>query len=327
MKPLKLLCILSGDDYAIISKCDRSVQFRFAIIGTFVFFIFIICFASSILTFTRLFQSIVLGVPFSLFFAWMITNLYLLLLYTLTRSSLPRRESPVANFFSIGVRIAFICFIAIMVSKPVELLIYEGPLKKDVENYKRDLLTSYTKKVDTLLANQSASIVAGADGPNELTVARREYLLASMSATVAKSNFYIQRIIILNNNYPSCWVVTLLGVLIFIAPGFVKTRLISEALFAMKKDIEVSLVVREYKQFRSVHSEITLANVKLDFKGSLFDAEPFRQKMLSDKFEARYKFLADHQEHFQDPPFNTIKIEDNRVFGKEDILIEMLYNG
>ncbi|MBL0310575.1 MAG: DUF4407 domain-containing protein [Bacteroidetes bacterium] len=140
----KSLCTLSGDDYSIISRCSKDLQNRFAAIGGFVLCIFVLCFVSSYFTFKMLFQNYILGIPVSIFFSWMITNIYLLLLYTLTKNVLPHIQNARARMFSVGIRLGFICFIAIIVSKPLEALVFSNQLSSEIATYKQEQIQKYT---------------------------------------------------------------------------------------------------------------------------------------------------------------------------------------
>lgn len=87
---IRQLCVCSGEDYVIICKCRRNIRFRFALIGFFVVLICIACFISAMLFMTHLFQgATVLCFIVGAVWAMMITNLYLLVLYTITPSLLP----------------------------------------------------------------------------------------------------------------------------------------------------------------------------------------------------------------------------------------------
>jgi hypothetical protein len=318
MRVKKLLCTLSGDDYTIISRCGSRLQNRFAMIGTFVFVVFGLCFVSSYFTFTQLFQGFLLGIPAALFFAFTITNLYLLLLYTLSKNVLPHRSRIDGKIISIVLRVGFLCFIAIVVSKPLEVLMFSGVLNSEISAYKEKKLEEYTaitsRHFDGEINSLEEMIQKIKDVPTEvgaaeiekyrLIIEKRERqkrdLILKMKALVNGSNYYVQSIVILNRNYPICWVFTFLIVIVFLIPAYLKNFIsATDNYYAFKKEIETRLVQEEYDGFKNIYSEL---------------------------FKARFKKKKTLTEHFSDAPFNTVPKTDPRNFLKEEDLIAELYD-
>ena len=150
----RILCTFSGDDYSIISQSDKTIQNRFMAIGGFVTAIFAVCFISCYFTFTQLFQNYFIGIPIGLFFSYMITNIYLLLLYTLSKNSFPNNTDKASQLFSILIRVIFICFIAVIVSKPIETIIFKVPLKIDIAEYKQLQIQKYIQTTNKYFNNE-----------------------------------------------------------------------------------------------------------------------------------------------------------------------------
>jgi hypothetical protein len=318
MKFSRILCTLSGDDYSIISLCNKSIQNRFMAIGGFVSTIFALCFVSCYFTFTKLFQNFIIGIPIGIFFAYMITNIYLLLLYTLSINSFPCNIDKAAQLFSIAMRIIFIGFIAIVVSKPIETILYSGSLEREIEIYRQEQIDKYTKSTieyfDTetknlkLIIEKQKSVYSNAgfyqvENYEKLLQKKeiqRSELINSMTNLVHNSNYFIQSIVILNTKYLTCWFLTFITVVVFLFPAYLKIFLGDQSSFyETKRTIENRLVNEEYASFKT------------------------RYNLL---FQDQFKISINFSESFIDAPYNTIRKRDEREFLKEDDLISDLYN-
>ena len=314
----RILCTFSGDDYSIISQCDNSIQNRFMAIGGFVTVIFALCFVSCYFTFTKLFQNYFIGIPIGIFFAYMITNIYLLLLYTLSKNSFPCKTNKAAQLFSISIRIIFISFIAIVVSKPIETILFSSPLENEIGIYKKVQIEKYTKstveyfdaetknlkliieKQKYRYSNQETSQVANYEKLLQKKERQKDELINSMTHLVNNSNYYIQSIIILNSKYFTCWLLTFITIFIFLFPAYLKNFLGEQSFYyETKRSIENRLVKEEYASFKA------------------------RYNLL---FQEYFNRNIQFSEPFIDPPFNTIRKKDEREFLKEDDLISDLYN-
>lgn len=263
-----------------------------------------------------LFQSYAVGIPAALFFAWMITNVYLFLLYTLSKNVLPHAPATKTRVFSIACRIVFICFIAIVVSKPIEVLLFSAPLAGDIETFKKEQLEKYAVLTNeyfdgeigalkqTIEKQKKLSDGAARVEQYELLVQKRENqkreLLMRMENLVGRSNYYVRSIVILNEKYPICWFFTLLVVAVFLTPANLKNFL-GEAsnFYKCKKEIETHLIRYEYAQFKAEY-----------------------KRLLKEKYDAD----KDFSEPFADAPFNTKLKTDDREFLSEADLIAQLYN-
>ena len=111
---------LSGADYIVINQCDMLIQQRFFNVGLLVFINGIICFFSALYTF-GCFSNIILSLMISLFFTWMVSNIYVVLLTTLTKNLLPHKKEKIALLISTSIRVIFLVFIGIIISKPLEV--------------------------------------------------------------------------------------------------------------------------------------------------------------------------------------------------------------
>lgn len=117
------LCKLSGEDFAIIKQCSRDIQKYFIWIGTFVFIILICCFLSAMYFIEHLFHSKILDVGVGFVWGYIVTNMYVLLLYTITPALLPIKEKEKSEkfnlSFSLGLRIFIMSLLAIITAQPL----------------------------------------------------------------------------------------------------------------------------------------------------------------------------------------------------------------
>jgi len=307
MKLKNIFWLLSGDDVNIIAQCDKTTKNRFTAIGLLVAVIFIICFISCFFAFTHLLQNLWFGILIGLFFAGMITNIYLFLLYTLSKSGFPYIPNKTARFISVSIRLIFIAFIGIIVSKPIESLVFSDQLKKDIIIFKSEKLEKYTLRTNNFIDKEIKAYQKLLEGSNdpfyhkliENKKKKKAILLASMEKLIENSNYYIQSIIILNHKYPISWLITTIIIIMFMIPTYLKIYIDKNSIFyRTKHKIESSLVSYEYEQFKNFYNRIFIKKYELD-----------------------YKFT----EHYSDAPFNTQRKKDEVSLHHEDDLLKSLY--
>mgnify|MGYP000553936865 CR=1 FL=1 len=309
--------VLSGDDYNVVGKCNKSTQRRFTTIGVLVACIFALCFISCYFAFTKLFQNYYTGIPVGLFFAWMITNIYLFLLYTLSKTGFPYIPNKPARYVATTIRLVFIAFIAVVVSKPIESLVFSKQLALEMKSFKQDKIERYEKSTNVFFADEIAiikeliaqqkvlnNVIDEDQSANyyELIQSKeeeRDRLIKLMRTLVGKSDYYIQGMLILNTKYPICWIITLFIVIIFIIPTYLKIFIHKDGVFYKTKHyVESRLVKYEYELFKEKYREI---------------------------FRHKYDIDIQYTEHCTDAPFNTKRKIDNRTVLTEDDFLDSLY--
>lgn len=314
MKLNKFLWILSGDDLSIIEKCSKKRQARFAIIGCFVFIIFVLCFVSSYFTFTMIFHNYILGVPASIFFSWMITNIYLLLLYTLTKNVLPHKTRIGSHVFSLVLRLGFISLLAVFISKPLEVLIFSNQIENEIDTYKIEQIAKHTANTNTYFSNETHELQSLIKyqkqiNPDTITFETEMYskltsdkinTIAQFEELIKNSNYYIKGIVILNTKYPICWLFTFICVFLFLFPALMK-RLIEfdSKYYKLTKEITTKLILEEYSIFKEKYNQL---------------------------FHQKYNLSLNYTESYLDPPFNTIRKNEAENYLNEADLIKELYN-
>jgi len=88
----------------------------------------------------------------------MIANIYILLLYTLSKNLLPHISSQGAKWSSVILRMAFIGVFAMIVSKPFELLFFNSMLENDIAVYKQTEYQNGQAVVNSIYENSFAEL-------------------------------------------------------------------------------------------------------------------------------------------------------------------------
>lgn len=145
------LCFFSGEDDYIIRKCSREIQMSFAFIGAFVIAIFIGCFISAFEFSISVFnESLLPVIPFfiALVWAFLVVNLYLLLLYTISPPLLPvgknRKKNIAENIdvksdgisVSLILRLLLITLLAIVITQPLSVFHLADSIDKQLQEHK-----------------------------------------------------------------------------------------------------------------------------------------------------------------------------------------------
>lgn len=125
------LCKFSGEDYTIIQKCGNKVQFYFSLIGLLVLVILLCSFASALYFTEHLFHSVIADIGVGIVWGYIITNMYVLFLYTISPTLLPtkirkKQEVKTNQFqlsFSMGLRIFIVILLAVIIAQPLNVLI------------------------------------------------------------------------------------------------------------------------------------------------------------------------------------------------------------
>ena len=125
------LCKLSGEDYAIISKCSNKIQIYFSLIGLLVLVILLCSFASALYFTEHLFHSVIADIGVGIVWGYIVTNMYVLFLYTISPSLLPTKIRKKQNVktnqfqlsFSMGLRVFIVVLLAVIIAQPLNVLI------------------------------------------------------------------------------------------------------------------------------------------------------------------------------------------------------------
>ena len=329
MTTKQFLHILSGDDLSIIRQCNSEIQNRFALIGGLVASIIAVSFISITAAFIHFFDFWLFDVAIGLFFALMIANIYVLLLYTLSKNMLPYISSKGAKWTSITLRGLFIIVFAVIVSKPFELMFLSTILEKDIEEYRTQEFLSGETVIESIYKESIAELNwlkkrgdATAEEKLRAKQIEKQNDLDALSKKINESNFYVQQLRILNSKYLFTWFFTLFMAALFLAPVYLKYFLAEHTeYYQIKKKIETRIILEEYASFKSAY-KIFWKKYFSSLTEKPIDHRARMNIVHSEILKKNYEFEVD----YIDPPFNTIRKKDSREFSEQELLISQLYD-
>ena len=316
MKPnfwTKFFWILAAEEPQILQKCESFIQSYFIRIGRIVLINFIICFVSATYAFSQIFDNSIFDILLGLFFATTITIIYLLLLFTLSKNVLPHsEETSTEKLISIIVRIWPILLFSILISKPLEVMIFSSKINPILDEYKNELIVKNAENCK----NVSDQI---------------EY-----QNLIEQSTFFIKRIELINHHFPITWIVTLIILGLFLSPAILKRmhdRV--DRYFVLKRNVFVQLIKDEYQLFENQYIKIISTNSKynISIKIKNWIIANFDQKILKtteEKLKEKLRFRLLEKKKFEnrylDSPFNTQPIVKEKVSLKNEDFITEFYN-
>ncbi len=127
----KFFLFCSGTSIDLISKCPKFEVIKYISIGATIFFTSILAFVSSFFAFSIILKSIYFIFFSSLFWSFIIFNLDRYIV-----SSLRSNENILKNFLKAFPRIVVGVFIAISISKPIEIKLLSNEISNYIENEK-----------------------------------------------------------------------------------------------------------------------------------------------------------------------------------------------
>ena len=161
LKRFFMLC--SGVDSDIINGCSNGEQNKYAGIGATVFFTAVMAFIASAYALFTVFDNAFIAIAFGLVWGLLIFNLDRFIV-----STIKKRDSFLDEFIQATPRIALAIIIAIVISKPLEIKIFEKEIntvllkeknemmlanKKQVANYFQSDLDKNKAQIDSLKSN------------------------------------------------------------------------------------------------------------------------------------------------------------------------------
>jgi hypothetical protein len=307
-----LLYSLAAEDAFILKSCEPKVSRYFLVIGLVVLFIYLLCTISIGLFIYSFINSYFVIFFLTLFISIFIINLYIFILHNISPNLLPNNATNTSNFFESLLKLGFLIFLAIAISKPIEILIFKdnAAFQRALEDFKDQKLEDFKINLNELttdrlndlndLYNRSntnierESFKIDIQGIHEINQQRVD----QMALSIENSFFFIEKTKILFNIKESKYITFFISFL-FILPWFLKIILRNNnPYYELKKDIEMRMVKEDYVSF-------------IGHKNSLL----YRFK--------DYRLLMPPK--YLDPPFNTKLIRDNTIMNSSKKLIEKIY--
>jgi hypothetical protein len=307
-----LLYSLAAEDAFILKSCEPKVSRYFLLIGLIVLFIYLLC-AVSIGLFIYSFINTYFVVFFlTLFISLSIINLYIFILHNISPNLLPNNATNTSNFFESLLKLAFLIFLAIAISKPIEIFIFKdnAAFQRALEDFKGQKLEDFKINLSELYVDRLKYFNEKYDNSRtfnererykkafENIIENNSQRVDQMALSIENSSFFIEKSKILFKIKESKYVTFFISFL-FILPWFLKIILRNNnPYYELKKDIEMRMVREDYVSFIG-HKNSLLYR----FKDYRFNMPP--------------KYL--------DPPFNTKLIRDNMIMNSSKKLIEKIY--
>lgn len=301
----------SGEDQRIIKHCrHKGIQDRFALIGCIAHLVGLFSFLSCFYSFDMLFDNAYLALPVSLFFGWMIYNIYEVLLSTLAKPVLKQKYEDVIKYLSYSLRIGCIVFFAVFISKPLEAWIFAPQLSARVEQMKANELAVAEKRLSARFDDKSAALnrIIGQKEQLHYPEAdilpyRRQLLMIAqdkaealykIALVLGGADYFIQRVQLLSGSgiFALSWLVTAAMATLFLLPVYLKWSIKSETPYLRAKEaVYKGKVEAHYAEFKALYSRL---------------------------FKEKYGLEITFAERYLDPPYNTQRPTDQREYKDEN---------
>ncbi len=339
-------CFFSGEDDYIIRKCNGSIQLSFALIGFSVQLVFVLCWVSAALFMSHVFDgSRWISVPVGILWALLITNLYLLLLYTISPALLPagkkkRRRAkdkgnradenpgPALFSFSLLFRIALISFLAIILAQPFNVWFF-APHYEYADKFATAINEIWTKQ-------RAAWLVTALFCGTMLLPVYFKYQVRSISSNNFTKDFGDDKAMIYLREqlaHPTDHRQVAKQIL---AADINVIR--TSDFYFQKTLLEYRIVLEEYERFKVVYGRLLMEYTTVYTGKCWAGLMPYLDKLKStrpEQYLVRYAIMCkdleaepiEKYEYWADPPFRTAYRSTYRKQADEADLLKTLYSG
>ena len=146
LKRFFLLC--SGVDSGIVNSCSNGEQNKYAGIGATVFFTAVMAFIASSYALYTVFDNAYLAIGFGLVWGLLIFNLDRFIV-----STIKKRDSFIDELIQASPRIVLAIIIAIVISKPLEIKIFEKEINAELLKQKNEMAIANKNQVSNYFKN------------------------------------------------------------------------------------------------------------------------------------------------------------------------------
>ena len=291
-------CFFSGEDSIIIGSSNVKTQILFSIIGFFVSIIFSSCVYSSYLFISNMFHDEYLGAAISILVALIFTNLYLLILYTVSPPLLPAKKTFVTK------------------SGKVKFINEHVPLKSRFIGFSLLLRLSLLVLL-ALFIVQPFNVLLFSDAPDH--------------------NKYANEIKDVLKNNKLTWLTNLIACLIFLFPVYWKYVIRNNGdFYILKQKIEQDIIRSNYFEFKKFYSKILTEKIEQYHQKSWSSFIPYLSKLEKvNKLKSQEKYneikieffdeMIEKYEYWADPPFRTNPKGNTINYLSEDDFLKTIY--
>lgn len=262
---------IGGADCKILKTSGKESQRSFALIGGLFLLINSIIFVAFFGLFFGVFDNFILSCFATLILGFLISNIYRLNLISLEPASLPRQESLGSMLLSYSVRYLTVAAFAFFVSKCFEMVMV------------------------SFFENQGLMNYDGSDG-------------------------YMKHLIQTNQEEPWIWLMTIAIVTLFISPVYLRHRLNhAHEYYSIKQTRDIRIVLDQYENFKKEYNTIMALQYagygktlsKYNLNGQQFDITNFQFPIKGSASKLKIKQFTPHTtDKYQDPPFNTKRVDE-----------------
>lgn len=313
---------LLGAEYEIMKRSESGVLVKFYISAISLLAILIISILSIFYAMKMLFNMLHIEVLMAGFVSLLFVSIYVFMLNIFskeeTKTSGQETGQPIRQRrpgFSDLVRIIFIILMAFLISKPVEVFLFQESLVAKVGNHKQVLLKQYETKVLALnkpdrdhldstinlyknqLSNYNSptleAMIANETQKLNSLVKKEGDMIAIAANKINGSSFFIYRCQLVSG-IGLAWAICALVISLFLLP-FILIYTISpdDAYYRFKRMSESRIILEEYRAFLVKYSHL---------------------------FLRKYQEDISHFSDFEDPPFNKVRKAKGQYQVQEDFL-------
>ncbi|MFL2628388.1 MAG: DUF4407 domain-containing protein [Candidatus Marisimplicoccus sp.] len=305
-----------GLDHFFFKEEDRNILYK---ISAIVFAILIISLLGLVYGFNLAFKDLFSSIFLSLFVLLFIYNFYRLI-FSIIEGELDYNSDKLEIYKFIIKRSFVLILLSIFVSKSFQANIFEGIVENKLMEYKNELLSDYDKSLDKIYGEDIESVIVAYEEDIEYKLANKltendliplelernskidsiqqiiEKERSEINYAISESNFFITRISIVSGKMPYSWIITILIVSLFLSPIYI---------------FITNPVFRKYDVLcRKVNNKIIL------------DHYDFFKKRYTELMKESTGIHIEYPEKYQDPPFNTLKIEPTYKYLKKGTLLK-----
>lgn len=302
---------LIGGDYHLLLKSGPSVVRKHFLAAVFLLAVMLVSAVSVFYATDLLFHFWQAEVVLALFITGLFLCIYIFLITTFSKLTKQERVLSVSN----AVRMGFVLFMAFLISKPIEVLIFSKQLDEKVIAYKSSLHASYERNLDLLIVAEKNDIEAEIyaiqqrltfypNKPDHQNLVKLEQLLRDINRSkqenlqladikIDKSDFLLFRVQQVLRQ-PLAWAICIGVILLFFLPGYLIYSISpTEPYYSLKEEAERKMIVDEYIRFTDQYKKI---------------------------FKEKWGVAIELFSLYEDPPFNTIRRKEDERFTNDDFI-------
>ncbi|WP_448698115.1 DUF4407 domain-containing protein [Mucilaginibacter sp. AW1-3] len=288
-----------GIDYHLLKRSGEQNIAKFYLSGLLVLIIFALSFFSVFYALNLMFHTWYAEFVLATFLSLTFLNIYLLLIQTFSKETLPAGYK--TSFFTTSniTRVCFVLMISFLMAQPLRIVLLRDELDHDIENYKDSLYQDFVNRTDQLYQ------------PDLLRLERRHQTVLVIDSliqadrqgardNISRSDFFLKRITIAGK-YRLSWLICLLVMAIFSLPVYLIYSISENSrYYTEKRNRDHQLVSDQYQEFKHRYLRI---------------------------FQTRYQLEVEFPEDHEDPPFNWIKKQAPTYRKTADLTDKIVNNG